>query len=372
MRTAAVSSEQIGRGTARRLSGGRWIFALVCGFAVQLMPVRATAQDTRPTECRLKPVTGKLKEEFIAITSIRELHDGRILVTDPRDHRVVVADFGTQEVTQIGRPGAGPGEYPIAVPVRAIGGDSSIMLDSMSRRWLLFDADRIVGVRTGGDPRVNTPGLFLGADSFGHVLVNNTDHPHRTMADSNPLELLSRLTGHIDTIAKLSPSPPEPEGESVPTFFVWENAVLAEDGWVAIIRVEPYRVDWRAPSGRWNLGPPIPAPTIRFDARERLFFVRIHSPPEYAQRRLKGAPATVPPFSNEQLLPTMDGRVLVERTPTADHPEVRYDIINRRGELDCQVPMPHGQRIRGFGPGTVYVVVSDQDDIQRIERHPWP
>jgi hypothetical protein len=170
MLSAGVYGERIEDRAPSRSLFARWSRAFVWGIVAHTMPVRATAQDTRPTECKLKPATGTLNEEFIAITSIRELHDGRILVTDRRDHRVVIADCRTQEVKQIGRPGAGPAEYPIAAPLRALGGDSSIMLDGTSRRWLLFDADRIVGIRTNREIEINTTGLLLGGDTVAMLL----------------------------------------------------------------------------------------------------------------------------------------------------------------------------------------------------------
>src|SRR4026208_817372 len=74
----------------------------------------------------LGPATGTLNAEFIGITSARELPDGRVLVSDPRDKRIVVGDFRTGSVRQVGRIGNGPREYAFALPIVAIGRDSSL------------------------------------------------------------------------------------------------------------------------------------------------------------------------------------------------------------------------------------------------------
>jgi hypothetical protein len=67
-----------------------------------------------------------------------------------------------------------------------------------------------------------------------------------------------------------------------------------------------------------------------------------------------------------------DGKLLVLRTPTADSPETRYDVINRRGELERQVTMPANEHILGFGAKSVYVAVTSRDGTQLVQRHPWP
>src|SRR5207244_2243808 len=37
---------------------------------------------------------------------------------------------------------------------------------------------------------------------------------------------------------------------------VGEKFLLFADGSLAIARLDPYRVDWRSPNGKWTFGPP--------------------------------------------------------------------------------------------------------------------
>jgi hypothetical protein len=83
-------------------------------------------------------------------------------------------------------------------------------------------------------------------------------------------------------------------------------------------------------------------------------------------------PSEIPPFLPGALLGSNDGRLLILRTPTADNPDVRYDIVDRQGRLDRQLLLGSNQRIVAFGKKSVYVVVSDDDDLERMQRHPWP
>src|SRR4051794_39209194 len=94
-----------------------------------LLPVAMAAQQ--PTRFELRPATATLSEEFTSIGMIRELADGRVLITDnsSNDGRLVVANFATGAVAKISRVGNGPREF-VNSPRRLfpLPGDSTIML----------------------------------------------------------------------------------------------------------------------------------------------------------------------------------------------------------------------------------------------------
>jgi hypothetical protein len=105
-------------------------------------------------------------------------------------------------------------------------------------------------------------------------------------------------------------------------------------------------------------------------ARNPGYFGRGRSPDD-----VSGWPAVVPPFiayTTSAVVPTNDGRLFVRRTRSAGHEETRYLVIDRQGRLEGEVTLPTNQHVVGFGTRTVYVVETDDDDIQRIRRHPWP
>ena len=69
---------------------------------------------------------------------------------------------------------------------------------------------------------------------------------------------------------------------------------------------------------------------------------------------------------------TYDGKLVLWRLPTANDLGNRYDIINRRGILEAYFVLPKNQELLGFGKKSMYVRVTDDDDLVRIRRHPWP
>jgi hypothetical protein len=133
----------------------------------------------RPTIIKLPPADARLETAFTAITSIRELSDGRIIVSDPRDLQLIIADFRSRRVQPISRKGAGPGEYGMAGPARPLSGDSSLLVDFMQRRWLLLDGERVVATIPPDNPiiRRTTMGMVSGADRLGHVVFGASADP---------------------------------------------------------------------------------------------------------------------------------------------------------------------------------------------------
>jgi len=327
----------------------------------------------------LPPPNAVLSETFTALTSVRELSDGRVILTDPREGRIVVADFATGQVRQIGRRGQGPGEYSTAFPLHAIGGDSSVSV-SLERRWLLFDGDSIVRTLTVSDAEVQALGrcFAYGFDDRGRMLTRPPCLASDPPPDSNYLALISRgaassgvRAGHrVDTIGRIRSPPPRRPGSPPSNLRPYEHTLLTPDGWVAVARLDPYRVDWYSPEGQWVRGSPLP---VRLDPLDRV------QRRAYEDRLGAGQdpdaidwPASVPPFGvANPLTPTWDGRVLIRRLPTLRSPGVRYDVINRRGELEKHIVLAENERILGFGQSSVYVVVRDEFDLETVRRHPW-
>jgi hypothetical protein len=319
---------------------------------------------------------------------VRELRDGRVLVSDRRDKRVVVADLVRGTVEQVGRQGEGPLEYSSAEAVWGIGADSGILF-LPPQRWVLFAGHRIAGTLGADAAAVRvTRNVVRGVDTVGHVLSGPIYAPANALefqADSVPLLLTSRATGRVDTIARLkAPIPRRNPIEGMPGYFqfmpptlsMFEVSGQAADGWTAIVRTAPYRVDWRMPDGRWVKGAPIRVPVVKMNEREKLFYLEQNPDPSQPPRTPESItdwPAAIPAVGNPRLLLVApDGRVLIPRQPSADHPQTQYDVINRRGELDGQVSLPSNERIVGFGAKSVYVAVTDSDGIQRLRKHNWP
>ena len=366
-----------------------------------------------PRQIRLKPATAELNEEFTAIGSVRELPDGRVLINDPRETRVVVADLKAGTVQQIGRKGQGPNEYGAAANLLALGGDSTLMVDGSTHRWVLFSGAAIAVTLPPDAPILKAAKTFArGADARGNVwslqsssFLANLDPQHMRTgttttgpSDSDYVVRANRVTFKVDTVASLRSAvsrvsvTADAQGKLAnvsvmrPPLAVGEEAVLFADGWFAVARLNPYRVDWISPEAKVSKGQPLPVTPIKSTKAEKdAYFERQQAaqaagrsggggarPPDL-QRQLDALrdlfPDEFPPFTNG-LIAGGDGNLYLRHPISMDYLDYRYDIVDRRGKLIGVLAMGKNERLVAVTKTAVYVVWKDADDIERLRRHP--
>lgn len=66
-----------------------------------------------------------------------------------------------------------------------------------------------------------------------------------------------------------------------------------------------------------------------------------------------------------------NGRMVVERSPIARAPQRVYDIFDRGGKHTASLAVNDNSRIVAFGHRSVYVAVTNDTGVQRLQRHPW-
>lgn len=371
----------------------RLFLALFSGFLP--IPVNGVSQTQPVPSMQLGPPSAQLTTQFTRIVSISELADGRILIADHLERSVVVADFTSDVVSPVGRIGQGPEEFTNVTAIMPLARDSSLMADLQTRRWLVLHGATIVRtVPLNAPALLSTAGHVLGVDGNGFLLSRKWPRLEDQIgaADSVILIRVAASSGVVDTVAKLGPSAtrtavqrdgsgqPRRIEFTFPILGVDEQALLFLDGWLAIARLRPYRVDWRSPAGAWIDGPPLPFREIPVNDREKQ---------AYRERRIAlglGAPSdratwptTVPAFlpsfwyqPHAALVAAPDGKLLIARTPTADRVESSYDMVDRSGKLVAQVVLLVNERIAAIGSRGVYVVATDEFGLERVRRHPWP
>lgn len=343
----------------------RWSLA-----AALLLPSSLWAQQPPLTSAArpepLKPKNGVLKDEVGSVATVRELADGRLVL--PLNRTLAVGDFKSGSITPI--PSAPNG---ILVELE---GDSTLVITS-SNGWVVLNGEQPLGMLPPTNPVVAATRPVFGAGADGHLLAFSPGEP---TGDSTVLWSVARQTGVRDAVTRLYYEPRVPAGTPAPVFNVDEQAALAPDGWIAVLRAHPYRMDWRAPNGEWVRGAPIQVPIIKMDQRERDAVI--------AQRTLSSGygpesgvfapttkwPETIEPFTRGSLLLAPTGEALVVRTRSADATDTRYDVIDRHGVLVRQLELAADEGIVGFGKHSVYVRVwaNKTGGRGRIERHPWP
>ena len=345
-----------------------------------LAVVLTTALAAQQGTVSLQPANARLAAEFSDLTSIRELRDGRVLLFDRKEERLVVADFATGLLSNIGRTGQGPGEFQSIAALLPLGGDSTLAAD-FARRWLILDGDKVVATLPPDTPAIRAVSLWpLGADRSGRVLSRGFPRGGG-LTDSTLALLVERATGRTDTIARLRngvrrapvstvTDPALGRGVMVRRIplNVGEAPMLLADGWTAVVRLEPYRVDWRSPDGRWTSGAPIPVRSIRMTDGER----KAYSDRYPWSRNATDWPEFLPPFDTPtSLFATADGWLVIKRLSSASEPETRYDLVDKSGVRRSQLILPRNEHILGFGAASVYVIETDDDGIQRLRRHPY-
>lgn len=333
--------------------------------------------------------------EFTLVSSVRELGDGSVLVTDRMEPRLVLVQWGSSEATAIGRHGGGPGEYQGAVRLYALAGDSTLLTDSYNNRWSILYGAHFVGTLSEHRPLNRLLwGKLVGSDTLGHVLGVQgyavPDHAPVTYsrADSVVVLLADWASERVDTVARIGGVGFQgqrilpPRGDRPMTILVntplsaADEVALFPDGWIAVARRDRYRVDWRAPNGDWTWGPPLPFTAVRVTDREKCAAMAGRG---YAAGRcdpslLDGWPEVVPPFLSRRgaLLAAPNGHLVIARTPTAASPEHHYDVVDRAGRLVGTITLGVNEKLIGFGTNAVYVIVTDEWDLQTLQRHPWP
>lgn len=336
------------------------------------------------------PIPLSAQVDFSRIISVRELPSGSLLVSDDIDNRVALVDLAAGSVRDLARVGSGPGEFRRAGRLIAIGRDSTIAVDAFNGRALLFRDATMVATLAPDHPTIRAVGLVLvGGDGRGNVAGLRTSGA-TTGVDGTRRSLLhlvraSLVTGHVDTIAQLrgadlrisrsGSSTAESFRATGVAFSVPEQAVLFADGWLAVARVDPYRIEWFDSEGRLTKTTPgawAPPPVTQVEKvawRERA----LRSSTRRSQLNIETMTwaAQVSPFRTAGLLATPSGALVAHRPEWSGGRGNEYDVYPRSGE-PVFIRLPEAQRIVGFGSGVAYVAESDSDGIERIKRIAWP
>lgn len=368
-------------------------------FALILPLARDASAQAAPVA--LRPVADSFPYEFTRIRSVRELSDGRLLVSDA--FGLYVTDWRRDSTRVLGRQGEGPNEYRTPLDLWAFRGDSTLFTDDGTYRTFLLVGDRFVDTHTAQEPLNRHLGVaFAGMDHAGRRLsltdVNaarvrqmRRDRRREPAVPESAFVLLGHFpSNRIDSVAKVAvhthvrrERAPRTDPAGVPhrlpnPLAVDEQAVLFPDGWIAIARLDPYRVDWIAPRGSVVRGAPIDTEPQRADERERLaaidrMYPRDDGPRPFLPEDFPPWPEFVPAFTAvHALMAAPNGHLLVHRMPTARGADNRYDLIDRTGRRTRQLVIPDNARLMGFGAGVVYVVTKDANDLERLWKHPWP
>lgn len=358
---------------------------------------------------QLPPASDSIRHAFELVTAVRELSDGRVLVSDERATQLFVADFRTGTVRSIGRSGRGPAEYQQVGRLWPIGRDSTIHKEPYSPRLILIVGDEIITTFGAGDATVRRMGVrpVLGADSMGRVLFTELHRDTRGAVappDSLHVVRLHLRTGALDTVTRTQSQAGWSEDHGVPqtapptrapggsaggrplysvAIYAPDQVALTGSGWIAVARARPYRVDWCSPAGRCTTGPVLASELPTFTAQAKRLYLRRAErmdgwPPTSSVEEAHGWPDVVPPFTSPSfrldaspMIVAPGDKVLIERLSLSEPLMTRFDIVDRVLGFIGWIEIPPEERIIGFGARHVYISRTGEDGGQRLQRHRW-
>ena len=379
------------------------------------LPVAAQA----PLKTLAKPDV-EYEEPFTQINGVRELRDGRVIVSDVREKTVQIVDLKAGSAQKIGREGSGPGEYALPMRLLALPGDTSVVYDPLNRRFLVIGPDGKPGAfvsfeseNTGGRGRVTLGARYT--DARGRLYSTGPNfsigpNGEPSTSDSAPILRLDRQTRKTDTLAWVfTPTTTirtSQGGTNISVRSGGGNPYAEADDWavmpdgrLAVVRVKSYRVDWYAPNGQKTSGPVIAYEKLKVTEddkkafRERrasgaggatIVFTEQRGGPGGTSRSAGVAPPNVqipeptdwpelkPPFVANAAFAAPNGTVWVLRTRAAKDKIPTFDVFDATGKVVNRVAIPADTRLVGFGNGTVYLARSDEDDLQYLQRYKMP
>jgi hypothetical protein len=362
--------------------------------------VAVQSAHTQPTVRLGRPVAAT-PYDFVRPIAIREFPDGTLLISDQSENQLVHYNFTTGASKNVGRSGSGPGEYRTVGRLHTLGADSTLLTDSYTGRWFVLVGTRVTKMFAEHEPaNLLLTGVLDGASRDGYVVATK---PHvyargarrwPSTADTFVLIRANWRTGAIDTVARLLgagphgftqfPATPARLNHIFPAnpLAVAERGLLFSDGWIAVARLQPYRVDWIRPIGGWIRGTALPTYVPRATTqRDKCFSITLFVGDKFSCENdsFNGWPAVVPaiapvhPRTVPLLVADTEGNVLIERLRTVESPTRRYDVVDRQARIKRVILLGPNEQILGFGARHVYVVHTDDDDLKSIRKHslPW-
>jgi hypothetical protein len=338
-------------------------------------------------------------EPFSALAGIRELSDGRLILSDRLERAVRILDLDAGTFEEIGHAGSGPGEYQMPGELLPLPGDSTLLVDFGNIRMTVIDPSGRFGASTSlmqeGIGFVNPSAI----DSQGRVYFEASAYSQMGEAppDSMPIVRWDPASDRTDTVGMV----PVPEmatvsmssgsggsytGGGIRPFEPRDDWDATPSGSVGIARSSEYRVDWHDGTRR-SSGTVVsytPVPVTRRDKEawaERMGqgqAVMISSGGQgsgYRSMRLPTPdidamewPETKPAFQPSGVHASPEGELWVQRYVRAGAP-VTFDVFDGQGRRTRQVILPADRRFLGFGDSVLYLIRVDEDDLQWLERY---
>lgn len=376
-------------------------------------PVWGQPPQVRGQDLAAPPV--EVADGFTQITAIRVLKDGRVIVADARDRRLVLATFDSTEPVPLARTGQGPNEFLLPAALIALRGDTTWVLDPPNFRWLVLGpSGRPLSTVSGGG-RDLAPSLrrgeILGTDRQGRFYVQVEERrgqgPASGASGVAHVMRLSRDAPREDTIVTLRMPSGRVRGtqplagglvRDVDTHPLasLDVATVTVDGQVLVLRSPEYRVEWWNERGITRSGAAVPYSRHPVTPDEQRAYMEQQVRPGRvvlfgAGQQMRNAPNVSPERSGslaaeieratwpEHFPPfgpgvrvAPNGHIWVPLVRTSKDSTQRFDLLDPMGRRVRTIALPRRTRLLALGEPYVYLVRADEDDVEYLQRYRWP
>ena len=351
---------------------------MVRAACLSLLILAAPSLTAEPAPRKPAAVPLKLTPPPLHVSAAFELPDGRIVVSDAKTPAVLLIDPVSGAVRTLGSVGANQDQYVRPGGLYAGTDGGALLLDraqlrvtAISRAGVLGRTYSIAvkGVTGGSDADVDLQRIdhrgfsyfaernFFGASgtsrpSWPLVRFDPIKQLKEKIADLNQGETTAVTEGNMTRSSAVIGSPADGYG-------------VAPDGRVAVVRGDPYRVDWFGVDGKVTRGPEITYDPVPMTDADRA--AHKASAGRGASVSVSGGSggslsgieprfaATKAPFSPGDIVVSPDAHVWVMRSRAAAAVDVVYDVFDARGQRVDRLVFPAGSRVVGFGAGSVYI-----------------
>jgi hypothetical protein len=344
-----------------------------------------------------------LSTEFTQIRGVRELRDGRVVISDRLDQGVVAADFATQRIVKIGRAGPGPDEYRQPTNLFPLANDSTLLIDEGNSRIAVIGPDlRIHRSQALLLPGFGVPMAARGIDAQGryYVQIPYWVNPAGAPRDTVAIVRFDPRANRVDTVTRIKGITPRASSRTLGlpyVLFAPQDAwAVVPDGRVVVARSADYHVEWITPGSQ-----PVRGSFNTFDRIAVTFADRLAHVQAFARNSSTsgrddgrgGASAvasqtiddslnrdiaqrqpfaeTHPPFASTLPRVGPDGTFWLERSTSAGQPSV-WDVFAPDRTLTTRVRLPAGRTLACVGARSVYAIATDEDGLQKLERYRRP
>jgi hypothetical protein len=316
------------------------------------------------------------------ISGVVELSNGRLLISDHKTPRLSLLTTATGIITPVGSPGSNPGQYVRPGGFYGTPEHGLWLLDrgltrvsAVSTAGELSNSKSILPRGSSGSSDADYDSQHLDARGMAYYFDREARLGGTGAGTTAPMVDLIRFdpaTQQRNVIARLqqriTQTMPGGDGMTFSRQMIGSPADgwgVAADGRVAVVRANPYRVDWYSSAGAETKGPAYQVDVLPMTEADKQTFIAANSGNSVSVG-MAGAAAssaagnllfaeTKAPFEGDHVMVSPTGRVFVPRTVPAGVTDVIYDVFDGRGQRVDRILLPPSSRIVGFAARSIYV-----------------